>query len=118
MTDRRPTTSGSRLSLFLSLFFGIITALIVVWSLSINSVQAKVNDRITVTTTEDELIDNGKCSLREAIMAANTQTAVDTCGTEGFDTIYLPSGIYTLTITGSREDDNATGSCVPYTPWY
>src|SRR5918994_183346 len=34
---------------------------------------------ITVTTTTDEQTTNGTCSLREAIEAANTNTAVDAC---------------------------------------
>jgi CSLREA domain-containing protein len=34
---------------------------------------------ITVTTTADELNADGDCSLREAIQAANTNTAVDAC---------------------------------------
>ena len=34
---------------------------------------------LTVTTTDDELNSDGDCSLREAIQAANTHTAVDAC---------------------------------------
>jgi CSLREA domain-containing protein len=64
---------------------------------------------IVVTTTADELIDDGNCSLREAIQAVNTQIAVDGCGDGGFETIELPSGVYTLTLAGPNEDDNATG---------
>jgi CSLREA domain-containing protein len=46
---------------------------------------------IIVTTTEDELNQDGDCSLREAITAANTNTAVDACGAggAGMDTIQL-----------------------------
>jgi CSLREA domain-containing protein len=65
---------------------------------------------IHVTTTADEMTVNGSCSLREAIQAANTSTAVDACpaGT-GSDTIHLPPGVYTLTRTGRSEDNNQTG---------
>lgn len=65
---------------------------------------------ITVTTTDDELNTDGDCSLREAIQAANTDSAVDACpaGT-GADTITVPAGTYTLTIAGASEDANATG---------
>ena len=51
---------------------------------------------ITVTTTSDELNGDGDCSLREAIVAANTNAAVDACpaGT-GADTITLPAGTFT-----------------------
>lgn len=44
--------------------------------------------------------DPNDCSLREAIKAANLALG---------GTINLPSGVYTLTITGIDEDNNATG---------
>lgn len=65
---------------------------------------------ITVTTTADELNADGDCSLREAIQSANTDTAVDACTAgAGADTIVLPAGTFTLTLTGIGEDANATG---------
>jgi CSLREA domain-containing protein len=65
---------------------------------------------ISVTTTVDELSNNGTCSLREAIIAANMDTAVDTCPAGvGADTITLPAGTYTLSIAGQSEDAAATG---------
>ena len=65
---------------------------------------------ITVTTTDDELNADGDCSLREAIQAANTDTAVDACTAgSGADTISVPAGTYTLSIAGFNEDANATG---------
>lgn len=65
---------------------------------------------ITVDTTVDDNTVNGNCTLREAIIAANTDTTVDTCpaGT-GDDTIDLPAGTYTLSIPGTGEDASATG---------
>ena len=42
------------------------------------------------------------CSLRGAISKANAETSV-------VHTIALPSGTYTLTVSGVREDANATG---------
>jgi CSLREA domain-containing protein len=72
---------------------------------------AHASTTITVTTTADELNQNGSCSLREAIQAANTDTAVDACPAgNGTDNIILPSGFYTLTITGYYESANQTGS--------
>ncbi|MEO7910466.1 MAG: tandem-95 repeat protein [Roseiflexaceae bacterium] len=67
---------------------------------------------INVTTFADNLTDNGDCSLREAIQAANTNTAVDVCpaGSDA-DTIQLSAGTYNLSlgnITGD-EDQNKTG---------
>src|SRR5687767_11535259 len=54
---------------------------------------------ITVTTTVDELNADGDCSLREAISAATTDTAVDACvAGSGADTITVPAGTYNLTM--------------------
>ncbi len=65
---------------------------------------------IVVKATADELTPDGKCSLREAVRAANTDTAVDSCVAGlGSDTILLPAGIYTLTISGANEDVALTG---------
>ncbi len=45
---------------------------------------------ITVTTTADDTTVDGNCSLREALQAANTDTAVDACPAgNGTDTIVL-----------------------------
>ncbi len=62
---------------------------------------------ITVTTTTDDT-NNGNCTLREAIDAANLNTAVDACqaGT-GDDTIILPAGVYSLTLSGVEDDNNS-----------
>jgi len=50
---------------------------------------------ILVNTTEDEEIQNGNCSLREAIRAANTDQPVDACPPgSGTDQILLPAGWY------------------------
>src|SRR5512138_3483614 len=65
---------------------------------------------ISVNTTTDELNSDGDCSLREAIIAANTDAAVDACPAgNGADEINLPTGIYTLTIVGANEDAAQTG---------
>jgi CSLREA domain-containing protein/uncharacterized repeat protein (TIGR01451 family) len=65
---------------------------------------------ITVTTTVDELNSDGDCSLREAIEAANSDAAVDACGAgSGADTITVPAGTYTLSLSGAEENTNATG---------
>ncbi len=70
---------------------------------------------IQVTTTADEFGAVGTgCSLREAIYAANTNTAFGGCpaGNPGADVISLPAGIYTLTIPNAgslNEDNDATG---------
>lgn len=65
---------------------------------------------INVTTTVDELVSNGVCSLREAIIAANTDTAVGGCTAgAGGDVITLAAGVYTLTLGGAGEDSAQTG---------
>ncbi len=67
----------------------------------------------TITTTADDAVNNGNCTLREAISAANTNLAVDTCpagsGSE-VDIITLTSGqTYTLTATGDLNITDAAG---------
>ncbi len=65
---------------------------------------------ITVNTYADELNEDGDCSVREAIQAANTDTAVDGCPAGvGEDLIVLAAGVYMLTLAGANEDLNATG---------
>ena len=65
---------------------------------------------IMVNTTTDELNNDGDCSLREAIQAANTDAAVDACSAgSGADTIEVPAGTFTLGIPGPGEDANQTG---------
>lgn len=65
---------------------------------------------LTVNTTDDELNSDGDCSLREAVRAANLDSAMDACGTgSGQDTIIIPEGTYTLSLAGTGEDAAATG---------
>jgi CSLREA domain-containing protein len=65
---------------------------------------------IIVTTTADKVDRFGDCSLREAIIAANEDRAVDACPAgKGVDTITLPAGVYKLEIPGQYEDAAATG---------
>jgi CSLREA domain-containing protein len=66
---------------------------------------------ITVTTRLDSVSADGRCSLREAVTAANTNAATGGCpaGTVAPDVIVLGDGHYLLSRAGAREDDNATG---------
>ena len=67
---------------------------------------------ITVGTTADAITDDGSCSLREAIIAANTNASVDNCPAGSailVDVIILPPGVYTLTIAGTNENQAMTG---------
>lgn len=66
---------------------------------------------ITVNTTTDEVNTDGDCSLREAFISSNDNTATDACtaGEVVSDTIVVPTGIFVLSLTGSGEDESATG---------
>jgi len=67
---------------------------------------------ITVSTMLDDsgMGPNGTCSLREAVIAANTDRAVDAClAGSGADEIVLGAGTYKLAIPGRGEDAAATG---------
>ncbi len=65
---------------------------------------------ITVTTTADDTTVNGNCTLREAIIASNTDTVQDACPAgNGADTVVVPAGIYKLALAGRLEDAAATG---------
>jgi CSLREA domain-containing protein len=61
---------------------------------------------ITVTTFADQLNTGGPCSLREAVRAANFDTATGGCpaGQSGRDTIVLRAGFYQLTRAGADND--------------
>ena len=66
---------------------------------------------ISVTTTADELTGDAKCSLREAISAANddsTGPGDDCVKGSGADTVRVPSGHFTLSMAGI-ENANAGG---------
>lgn len=54
---------------------------------------------IVVATTADSLVADGICSLREAIIAVNTQSTVDACAGAGVARIGLPAGAYTLSLS-------------------
>jgi len=70
---------------------------------------------LTVTTTSDTIADDGHCSLREAIIAANTDSAFHGCPAgNGADTINFSTSLslpatFTLTLSGGGEDDSLTG---------
>ncbi len=86
-----------------------VLALTVLAGLAAMAVPARATT-ITVTSNLDSATGDGLCSLREAVIAANTDTAVDACPAgSGSDTITLPPGVYPLTIAGRGEQLAATG---------
>jgi hypothetical protein len=53
---------------------------------------------------------NGNCGLREALLAANGDSAVDACvAGSGADVVVVPAGTYVLTLVGPGEDVAASG---------
>ena len=65
---------------------------------------------IEVTTTTDEDNSDGDCSLREAIIAANTDATRDACAAgNGTDTVTVPADFYSLSVAGQNEDAASTG---------
>src|SRR3954451_9199196 len=69
---------------------------------------------IDVSIAGDIVAADGRCSLREAVTAANTGAGVfpdaGECPPGQFgDTIALPAGSFKLAIAGTDEDENATG---------
>jgi len=83
--------------------------------LAVGSFPVHAAGTITVNTLTDSIADDGQCSLREAVIAANTDTAVGGCAAgSGADTIVfdasLPSpATFTLTLSGANEDAAASG---------
>ncbi len=66
---------------------------------------------IVVNTTADVISADAACSLREAIVAANTDAAFGGCQAgAGADTITLGSGTFLITLSpGPDENASATG---------
>ncbi|MFN8443252.1 MAG: CSLREA domain-containing protein [Caldilineaceae bacterium] len=70
---------------------------------------------ITVTTNADLLANDGLCSLREAILSANSDSAVGGCTAgSGTDTIVIASALgapvtFSLTLNGAGEDAAQSG---------
>lgn len=71
--------------------------------------------QIIVTTTNDGVTDNTACSLRAAIIAANTDSAVGGClsgsgaDTISFDPALPQPAFFTLTHSGADENEAQTG---------
>ncbi len=62
---------------------------------------------IFVSSTDNTVTVDGNCTLREAILAANTDTTVDACKAgSGWDLIYLNAGTYTLAPTFEPDLDS------------
>ncbi|MEJ2747533.1 MAG: CSLREA domain-containing protein, partial [Anaerolineae bacterium] len=95
----------------------VFTLLLVAFGLMLGPVGiGRASSYITVTLTEDNKTANdGFCSLREAIIAANSDKQSggkpgECVAGSGADTIIIPAGHYTLSRTDNgKEDAAATG---------
>ena len=92
------------------LSLALVLVLLLSGLLTTRPASARPQALIRVTTTTDGINEDGLCSLREAILAANTDTQVDSCPAgSGTDTIILPPGNFVLSLAGQFEDDGLTG---------
>ncbi|TDR38883.1 CSLREA domain-containing protein [Tahibacter aquaticus] len=89
-----------------------VACLVLLFSAACGQAQAA----LLVTTQDDSVANDGQCSLREAISAANSNlasgSAAGECGRgqpPPFDRIDLPLGTYRLERTGTPEDGNVSG---------
>ena len=86
--------------LFACLLLGIIYFLLIVPQKDVYANTSTMEGSIVVNTFADELINDGDCSLREAIEAANNNTPVDNCGTGEAITDTITFGVAgTITIS-------------------
>lgn len=95
-------------------FAKLMTVLLAGAAFAAASPASALGTTITVDTTLDKSLNDGRCSLREAITAANTDALVnpglgECAAGNGADTIVLPAGTYTLSMAGAGEDGNLTG---------
>jgi uncharacterized repeat protein (TIGR01451 family)/CSLREA domain-containing protein len=96
-----------------------ILCFLLVLAFSANALAAALHGQtgttITVDTTSDVISSDGFCSLREAIVAANTDSPFQDCPAgSGADTVVLkpglpPPAVLTLAIGGTGEDSALTG---------
>lgn len=85
--------------LLIVFMLGLGLTLAMLWALRLGPVLAAT---FSVTQfTDDSGACNANCSLREAILAANAAP--------GPDTVSLPAGTHSLSITGAGEDNSASG---------
>jgi CSLREA domain-containing protein len=100
-----------RRTLVYSLALALLSALAFV---ALGTTQVYAATTITVNSTADVISNDGSCTLREAIIAVNKQTASGGLTGEcpagtGNDTIIVPAGAYTITIGGVLENQSLTG---------
>ncbi len=90
-----------RISLLCTVLLAGLLSLALLWTLAPTPTAHAQTFTVTKTADTNDGNCDEDCSLREAIIAANQDT--------GLDTIVLGPGIYRLTIGGNDEDNSATG---------
>lgn len=105
----------------MSILFAVLIAAVVLLAMQYGfvsgqatAVPARPQAVIVVNSTLDVVADDGLCTLREAVTAANLDAASGVMTGEcaagnGADVIVLSAGMYTLSLEGSGEDNNASG---------
>jgi CSLREA domain-containing protein len=86
--------------------------LLLLAALAPSATPGRAETSMIVSTTADELNDNGECSLREAVRLANGTSTDPACGDDQgapYSIVLADGETYTLSIAGSDEDDAATG---------
>ena len=91
-----------------------IAAACAVLGLTLGSASGASAATIAVSVGDDVVAADGQCSLREAITAANTDSAPFAGAGEcapgsGADTVVLPAGSFKLTLAGAGDDSNFIG---------
>lgn len=103
---RNPVILGIPIGVFIAGLFLILFT----WQ-----TQAKPATTIVVSTLNDVIANDGQCALREAIIAANTDSAFSDCAAgSGADVISFDASlpvpaVFNLTISGTNEDLSFTG---------
>lgn len=101
----KPVNAFYKATCFFIALVGIAAATMTFWPTPVAHAAT-----IIVDTVDDEVNNDGDCSLREAVRAANLDQAIDNClAGSAADTIILSAGDYMLTINGSNEDNALTG---------
>ncbi|HEX6208316.1 MAG TPA: choice-of-anchor Q domain-containing protein [Actinomycetota bacterium] len=85
----------------------LLPALTLLISLALPAAPSGGATVLHVTTTDDEIVNDGDCSLREALIAAETDAPRDACPAgSGADVVRLPAGVFVLTIPPDGTPDD------------
>ncbi|HEX7973857.1 MAG TPA: CSLREA domain-containing protein, partial [Anaerolineales bacterium] len=77
---------------------------------ALEQIQQAQGTTISVTSPLDDVEDNQNCTLREAIIAANTHSPRDRCvAGSGANTIILPAGVYNIWLSGPNDESSLAG---------